>query len=236
MIQFDSAMFHPTKYLATLLTTVALLSLCPPAFSREAGESLRGCNKGEEKDAVVCIGSDENRSSGLEDDIQSDLETAAKRMSFAPKFALGANLGGLLSGATVSVEASAGVSRHLSIDAVARYNPWFEASRQRSVAFGTRWWPWYVYSGWWVSGKARYQEFNTVEELSTEGDRYGGSLSVGYSRLLGKHFNLDVGFGMWGGYESYSVYECETCGSIREQGENYFLRADEFIIALTYIF
>lgn len=229
-------MFTSTKYLANLLTTVALLSLCPPAFSREAGESLRSCDKGEEKDAVVYVGDDENRSSGSEDDSLPGLETVAKRMSFAPKFALSTNFGGLLSGATVSVEASAGVSRHLSIDAAARYNPWFEASRQRSVALGTRWWPWYVYSGWWLSGKARYQEFNAVEEFSTEGDRYGGSLSVGYSRLLGKHFNLDVGFGMWGGYESYSVYECETCGAIREQGENYFLRADEFIIALTYIF
>lgn len=229
-------MFTSTKYLANLLTTVALLSLCPPAFSREAGESLHSCDEGEEKDVVVYIGDDENCSSGSEDDSMSDLETAAKRISFAPKFALSTNFGGLLSGATVSVEASAGVSRHLSIDAAARYNPWFEASRQRSVALGTRWWPWYVYSGWWLSGKARYQEFNAVEEFSTEGDRYGGSLSVGYSRLLGKHFNLDVGFGMWGGYESYSVYECETCGTIREQGENYFLRADEFIIALTYIF
>lgn len=231
---FDSAMFYPTKYLATLLTTVALLSLCPPASAREAGESLHDGGKGE---GIGESRASESESGDLDLDCTIEASDAAMgHLSFSPKFAIGANLGGLLSGATVSVEASAGVSRHFSIDAAARYNPWFEASRQRSVALGTRWWPWYVYSGWWFSGKARYQEFNAVEDLSTEGDRYGGSISVGYSRLLGKHFNLDIGFGMWGGYESYSVYECETCGAIREQGEKYFLRADEFIIALTYIF
>lgn len=231
-----SAMFYPTKYLATLLTTVALLSLCPPAFPREAGESLHDCDKGKE---INVVDIDESYTSELESgvfDLDSVVAEAARTPSFYPKFAIGTNLGGLISGATVSVEASAGVSRHLSIDAAARYNPWFEAYRQRSVALGPRWWPWYVYSGWWFSGKARYQEFNAVEELSTEGDRYGGSVSVGYSRLLGKHFNLDIGFGMWGGYEVYSVYECETCGTIREQGEKYFLRADEFVIAVTYIF
>lgn len=234
-----SAMFNPTKYLATLLTTVALLSLCPPASAREAGESLHAGDKVERSDAEDISGSHASESeSGIMDidSVAADSETAARLPSFSPKFAIGTNFGGLISGATVSLEASAGVSRHFSIDAAARYNPWFEASRQRSVAFGARWWPWYVYSGWWFSGKARYQEFNAVEDLSTEGDRYGGSVSVGYSRLLGRHFNFDIGFGMWGGYESYSVYECETCGTIREQGEKYFLRADEFIIALTYIF
>ncbi len=235
MIMFDSAIFNSTKYLATLLTTVALLSLCPPAFSREAGESLHGSDEGIEDIGESRTSASEVDISGL-DNVSMDSGTAERHLSFAPKFAIGTNFGGLLSGATVSMEVSAGVSRHLSIDAAARYNPWFDASKQRSVALGTRWWPWYVYSGWWLSGKARYQEFNAVEEFSTEGDRYGGSLSVGYSRLLGKHFNLDVGFGMWGGYETYSVYECETCGTIREQGEKYFLRADELIIGLTYIF
>ncbi len=174
----------------------------------------------------------------------------AEAQAFSPQFALSANLGTLLSGA-VSVEASAGFSRHWSVDASARYNPLIEDYLQRSFAIGGRFWPWYIYSGFWLSGKARYQEYreatgssslwnNPVESLSEslsgEGDRYGGSLSLGYSRMIGKHFNIDFGIGLWGGFETYAVYECGSCGRIKERGEKYFLRADEWVLALTYVF
>ena len=161
------------------------------------------------------------------------LETVA---AFAPKFALRANVAELLQGATLGVEASMGFSRHWSADADVRYNPYFDALKQRSLGVGARFWPWYVYSGLWLSGKARYQEYSEKAAFTSEGDRYGGSFTAGYSRMLGRHLNLDLGFGLWGGYETYSVYECETCGRIRERGAKYFLMPDEFVLALTLVF
>ena len=56
------------------------------------------------------------------------------------------------------------------------------------------------------------------------------------SRMLGKNLNLDFGLGFWAGYETYSVYACETCGRIRERGSKYFLRPDQLILALTLVF
>ena len=55
---------------------------------------------------------------------------------------------------TLNLEASCGVARHWSLNAGVKYNPFsFEneelqspmQSRQRSVALGTRYWPWHIY-------------------------------------------------------------------------------------------
>ena len=155
---------------------------------------------------------------------------------FETKYALRTNIAELAQGATLDMEASVGFSRHWSADADVRYNPYFDALRQRSFGVGARYWPWYVYSGVWLSGKARYQEYSMASSATEEGDRYGGSLTAGYSRMLGRHLNLDFGLGLWGGYETYSVYACETCGRIRERGAKYFLRPDQLILALTLVF
>ena len=160
----------------------------------------------------------------------------ARAQEFEPKFALRANVAELAQGGTIDVETSVGFSRHWSADADVRYNPYSEDSRQRSLGVGARWWPWYVYSGLWLSGKARYQEYSVLSSTSSEGDRVGGSLTAGYSRMLGRHLNLDFGLGLWGGYETYSVYACETCGRIRERGAKYFLRPDALVLALTFVF
>lgn len=155
---------------------------------------------------------------------------------FAPKYALRANVAELVKGATLDFEASVGFSRHWSADADVRYNPYFDTLRQRSFGLGAKWWPWYVYSGLWMSGKARYQEYSEQSAYTREGDRYGGGLTAGYSRMLGRHLNLDFGLGVWAGYETYSVYACQTCGRIQERGAKYFLRADQLILALTLVF
>ena len=160
----------------------------------------------------------------------------ASAQGFAPKYAVRANVVELLQGATLDVETSVGFSRHWSADADVRYNPYFNSLRQRSFGVGARYWPWYVSSGVWLSGKARYQEYSVLSSTSSEGDRVGGSLTAGYSRMLGRHLNLDFGLGFWGGYETYSVYACETCGRIRERGAKYFLRPDALVLALTFVF
>ena len=163
-------------------------------------------------------------------------EIATGVAAFAPKFAFRANVADLLNGATLGVEASVGFTRHWSADADVRYNPYFDALRKRSLGVGARFWPWYVYSGLWLSGKARYQEYSMSSHYTSEGDRYGASFAAGYSRMLGRHLNFDLGLGLWGGYETYSVYECETCGRIRERGAKYFLLPDSFILAFTLVF
>ena len=85
--------------------------------------------------------------------------------------------------------AAYGFARHWSAGAGIKYNPFSfgrgeEESmlRQRLISAGTRWWPWHIFSGWWMGAKLQYQEFaqgGIVSSETTEGDRFGGGISAG---------------------------------------------------------
>lgn len=152
------------------------------------------------------------------------------------EYALSTNVADYADLGTLNVEASLGFNRHWSVNAGARYNPFELGSKQRAFALGARYWPWYVFSGWWLSGQAQYQEYSVIDSETSEGDRYGGGLSGGYSRMLTEHLNLDIGFGLWAGYEVYSVYACERCGRLTDSGTKFFFRTNDIILALTYVF
>lgn len=149
---------------------------------------------------------------------------------------------------TLNVEASCGVARHWSLSAGVKYNPFsFEneklqtpmQSRQRAVAVGTRYWPWHIYSGWWIAGKMQYQEYNEGGIRSpetSEGNRYGGGLSGGFTYMLHKHFNVEVGVGLWAGHQTYTTYACPVCGRIVAKGDGVFMRPNDFLLSLSYVF
>lgn len=147
---------------------------------------------------------------------------------------------------TLNVGASVGVDRHWTVDASLKYNPFTFRSdfgtgqyQQRLLSAGAKWWPWHIFSGWWACAKAQYQEFSnggfSSAEIS-EGDRYGGNLSAGYTYMLGEHLNLDFGLGLWGGYEKYVTYACPNCGSVVDEGAKYFILPSDIILSLSYIF
>ena len=111
--------------------------------------------------------------------------------------------------------------------------------RQQLYSLGGRYWPWHIYSGWWLSGKMQYQEFNEAEPVSletSEGDRYGAGIAGGYSKMLGRHLNLDIGIGLWTGYTRYVTYACPTCGRIIGSDDKLFVLPNDLMIALSYIF
>ena len=73
-----------------------------------------------------------------------------------------ANLG------TVNLEAGVGFSRHMSVTAGAKYNPWsFKTqkvglqlyNKQTTAYAGLRYWPWYVFSGWWIGAQTQYTQY-----------------------------------------------------------------------------
>lgn len=147
---------------------------------------------------------------------------------------------------TLNVEASCGIARQWSLSAGVKYNPFSFgegkgefADRQRSIDAGARFWPWHIYSGWWLSGKLKWQEYNRgglLSEGSVEGDRYGGSLGAGYTFMLNTHLNLDVGLGLWGGYDKYHAYDCVRCGRLVGGGEKIFVLPNDILLTISYIF
>ena len=184
--------------------------------------------------------------------------------AMAQNWAVAVNTADMLDLGTISLEGSVAVSQHWSINAGAKVNPWTfnrhntwnglfsepdpdqKQSRKQVYAIGTRWWPWNVYSGWWVGGKAQYQEYNRGglrlpigvgnDGGAEEGDAFGAALSGGYSLMLKEHWNLDFGLGVWGGWTKYRKYEYPENGKLIEQGHKWFFLPNEVILSIVYIF
>lgn len=164
----------------------------------------------------------------------------------AQELSVSTNLADYLAAGTMNIEFAYGLARHWSVTAGAKYNPFSYGEgeeklqvKQRLLSAGTRWWPWHIYSGWWIGAKLQYQEFNEggyKGPLTTQGDRYGGGISAGYSRMLGKHFNIDFGIGLWAGYSIYSVYQCQSCGRRLSSGSKAFILPNDIILGVNYIF
>ncbi len=177
--------------------------------------------------------------------------------AMAQNWAVAVNTADMLDLGTMSVEGSVAVSQHWSINAGAKVNPWTFAKhdtwnglfsepdpdqkqdRKQAYSIGARWWPWNVYSGWWVGGKAQYQEYNhggIITKTAEEGDAFGAALSGGYSLMLKEHWNLDFGLGVWGGWTKYRKYEFPENGKLIEQGNKWFILPNEVILSIVYIF
>ena len=164
----------------------------------------------------------------------------------AQNYSVGVNVVDCADLGTMNLEASCGIARRWTVSAGVKYNPftWGDearpyADRQRSLEAGARYWPWHIYSGWWMGGKLKYQEYNfggITSPASTEGDRYGGGLSAGYTFMLNTHLNLDIGLGLWSGLDKYVVYECVRCGRVVEGGEKFFVRPNDILLSISYIF
>ena len=182
---------------------------------------------------------------------------ASGAVATAQTWAVAANAADMMDLGTIGVEGSVAVAQHWSIHAGAKVNPWTfnrhntwnglfsepdpdqKQSRKQTYAIGARWWPWNVYSGWWVGGKAQYQEYNRggiITKTAEEGDAFGAALSGGYSLMLKEHWNLDFGLGVWGGWTNYRKYEYPENGKLIDQGHKWFFLPNEVILSIVYIF
>lgn len=166
--------------------------------------------------------------------------------AFAQQFSAGTNVVDYANYGTLNAEISAALGQRWSVTAAAKYNPFLYgteeeplSARQQLYALGARYWPWHVYSGWWISGKVQYQEYNRggIRSPQTdEGDRYGVGLAAGFSYMLHPHINLEVGAGLWGGRDYYRSYSCPVCGMTVAAGERWFVLPNELTLALQYVF
>lgn len=150
---------------------------------------------------------------------------------------------------TTNLEAGVGVSQHLSLVGGGKLNIWsFDSQKRDAVVqdkrqmgyFGVKYWPWYVYSGWWGGFKGQYEKrysSGVWRPALEESTAVGGVLSAGYAIMLHKHFNIDFGAGIFGGrYIDYTLYRCPDCTVIRQQGPRNFLRLDDVMVTVSLIF
>jgi len=149
---------------------------------------------------------------------------------------------------TINLEGSASLAQRVSVQAGFKYNPWtFRADdpdkqfqlRQKTYYAGVRWWPWHVFSGWWMSAYGQYREYNRGGLLSREteeGDAFGGGVSGGYALMLSESLNVEFGVGLWGGVKDYTRYSCPRCGKILDEGRKAFVEPDDIRISFVFIF
>lgn len=155
---------------------------------------------------------------------------------------------------TINLDASMSLSRHLSLQLGAKYNPWafrnehgptfLTQNQQKSVSLGIRIWPWYVYSGWYICIKGQYCDFSECgvwRQALDEGVAVGGGLSAGYAIMLGKHVNLELGAGGWGGrLLKHNLYRCPDDAACletpRESGPKNFIAINDLNISFHWLF
>ncbi|MBR1926854.1 MAG: DUF3575 domain-containing protein [Bacteroidales bacterium] len=151
---------------------------------------------------------------------------------------------------TANAEVGMSVSRHFSIMAGGRYNPWelktgdpevIVRNQQRTAYIGVRYWTWYVNSGFWTGIKAQYLDFSNTgiwrEALKEGREGIGGGLSLGYTYMLGKHFNIEASAGAWAGkFKDYHFYSSPEKKHVREEGSKTCLYPDNPAISFVYVF
>ena len=176
----------------------------------------------------------------------------AQELSLSTNLLDWANLG------TANLQAGYSFGRHASLHTGIRYNNWNFGSAERRTAFqnrartvsaGFRYWPWNVYSSWWYGVKGQVEEYNRGglfrQAKTEEGVAAGLGFAMGYSRMLSRRWNLDLGLGLWGGKTWYTQYRCPRCGRtllaedgvpIRNATKWFLLPSNDLQISLTYIF
>ena len=166
----------------------------------------------------------------------------AQRVSVSTNALSWANLG------TINLEGSVSVSKHFTVLAGAKYNPWKLRTKSQYVLInqqatgyvGAKYWPWHVYSGWWIGAKAQFQNFTEAglfSENMVKGNALGAGISAGYSIMIGSHVNIDFGIGGWGGRVlKYTAYKDLGGLEVGSTGAKNFLFLDNVIVAIAYIF
>ncbi len=167
----------------------------------------------------------------------------------AQKYALSTNVVDWAYLGTMNLEGSMAVARHFSLHLGLRDNPWeFHQTdpdmtihnQMRAVNLGVRYWPWYVNSGWWLALKGQCKQYSYTgiwRPAMEEGTALGGGLSAGYTLMLSRHLNMELGAGVWAGkIKDYVLYCCPVCMDIREQGPRNFVRLEDIYLSFVYVF
>lgn len=167
----------------------------------------------------------------------------------AQKWSLATNILDYANFLTLNAEAGVSVHKNWSIAVQCRYNPFSFGTglndagsvynRKLAVAAGARYWPFFVYSGFYYGGKlqwSRYSQGGIFSMKSTEGDAVGLGLNAGYSLIVSRHFNIEFGVGFWFGWSRYREYDSPVCGKRTGEGRRMFIAPNDIQINLLYNF
>lgn len=161
---------------------------------------------------------------------------------------------------TMNVEAGLPFSKHFSVHAQIKVNPWVWGIKEGKAAYedivdletagflkkktqvglSLRYWPWYVFSGFWVKAKAQFSSYDRGGKFLGQqrciGDAVGLGLGAGYTYMLSHNWNIEFGAGAWGGMVSESVRENVVTPRGPDPAWRGFFLLDEVVVAFVYVF
>lgn len=229
-------------YMKSLIFSIAFLFVA--AFGASAQQS----------------GTESNDSTAVVSDTVKERKQTFRASENTARFAISTNIVDLGWFLTPNLDIQYSFGRRWSVEAMTKYNNWtfreedpMRKNRQCSQEYsaGVRFWPWYVYSGWWFSAGGQYEEYSqrslTNIYRKEEGDAFGLALAAGHSIQLRSWLNIDFGLGFWSGYKLYKAYEgteaCPDCGKrvdrldgSEEPSGKFFLLPDEVFVSVMFIF
>ena len=168
---------------------------------------------------------------------------------FAQRFTVSTNVIDWANYGTANAEVGFSVSQHISLVAGGKFNGWDFSNSEHTVYnknivgyAGFRYWLWYVNSGLWFQFKGQYADYHitgTWRHALDEGKAAGAGLALGYTFMLSKHVNLELGAGGWGGYLiEHNVYEDpkNLVPRPKDSGSRAFIDLDNITAAFVFVF
>lgn len=167
---------------------------------------------------------------------------------YGQKWGISTNLLGYANFLTVNAEVSYALHKNWNISLSGKYNPFIfnmnnpdrqMQNKNATLAFGTRYWPFFVNSGFYYGGKLQWTRYNCggiISRRTFEGDAYGIGFSFGYSLLLTKYLNMEFGIGLWAGATDYREYAIPRCGKLTASGVRWFIAPNDVSVSLMFNF
>ena len=236
----DAGEFHAETFMSELRENIKSANPDSVSTADPDGKDFKLASDENTKTMIVKIRKEQARLASKKNDPK-------RQNGRNPHWAIAANVADAFTFGTMGIGLQYTVSRNVTLEAKARYNPWTWNDREnrqfhyrhQTYTVGARWWPWYTFSGWWVSGALQYQQYNRAGigvEYAREGDAYGATVGAGYSVQIFPWMNIDLGAGFFAGYHKYNKYACPVCGKLLETADKPFILPDFLTINLMFVF
>lgn len=171
--------------------------------------------------------------------------------AFAQRLAISNNALFDLSGA-LSAGVEIPTSRKASIEAYGSLRPWKRGEtsvhKHWLVQAQYRMWPCQVMNGFFFGPYVHGGEFNIANETLCfgllrglkprryEGWMAGAGLGAGYEYALSKHWNVGAEVGIGYTYIDYKKYNCEVCGTLKDDDVYHYVGVSKLGLSLIYVF
>lgn len=109
-------------------------------------------------------------------------------------------------------------------------------------------WPCQVMNGFFFGPYVHGGEFNLgnhelclgllkgLKPERYEGWLFGGGIGAGYEYPLAKHWNIGAEAGIGYTYIKYKKYNCEVCGSLKDDDEYHYIGLSKLGLSIIYVF